>query len=75
MTQTSAAELAQLAQVLSADERLDLIDRLWSGLADHQVPLTDAQVAELQRRDARFAVELSMARPLDEVWAELHRTA
>ncbi len=75
MTKVSALELAQLAQVLSAEERLDLIDRLWSSLSDQQVPLTASQVAELRRRDASFASELAAARPLDEVWAELNRDA
>lgn len=75
MTQTTAAELAQLAQLLGADERLDLIERLWSGLADQQVPLTDEQAAELRRRDERFASELAAARPIDAVWSDLNRAA
>ena len=73
MTKISSPELAQLAQALSADERLDLIDRLWSDLSDQQVSITAGQAAELRRRDARFAAELAAARPLDDVWADLNR--
>jgi putative addiction module component (TIGR02574 family) len=73
MSQTSAAEIARLAEALSAQDRLALIDRLCSGLADEDMPLTPAQVAELRRRDARFDAELAAARPWDEVLAELAR--
>jgi putative addiction module component (TIGR02574 family) len=37
---------------LTPDERLDLIEELWDSLAanQHQVPLTESQRAELDRR-------------------------
>ena len=35
---------------LSPDERLALIAQLWDSLDDHQVQLTEAQEAELERR-------------------------
>jgi len=35
---------------LSPDERLALIAQLWDSLNDHQVQLTPAQLAELERR-------------------------
>ena len=35
---------------LSADERLDLIERLWDSLDDQDVPITEKQKAELDRR-------------------------
>ena len=35
---------------LTPQERLDLIERLWDSLADDDVPLTDAQRAELGHR-------------------------
>lgn len=35
---------------LSPDERLTLIAQLWDSLDDHQVQLTEAQEAELERR-------------------------
>lgn len=35
---------------LSPTERLALIAQLWDSLEDHQLPLTNAQQAELQRR-------------------------
>ena len=34
---------------LSPDERLSLIAQLWDSLEDHQVQLTPAQQAELER--------------------------
>ena len=37
---------------LSAPERLALIAQLWDSLEDDQLPLTDAQRAELERRMA-----------------------
>ena len=35
---------------LSPDERLELIAQLWDSLDDEQVPLSEAQQAELDRR-------------------------
>jgi putative addiction module component (TIGR02574 family) len=35
---------------LSPDERLSLIAQLWDSLEDHQVQVTPAQQAELERR-------------------------
>ena len=35
---------------LTPDERLVLIAQLWDSLADHQLQLTPAQQAELERR-------------------------
>ncbi|MGC2401452.1 MAG: addiction module protein, partial [Acidobacteriaceae bacterium] len=37
---------------LSPPERLALIAQLWDSLEEHQLPLTDAQRAELERRMA-----------------------
>lgn len=38
------------AKNLSADERLDLLEQIWDSLEVEDVPLTDAQRAELDRR-------------------------
>jgi putative addiction module component (TIGR02574 family) len=35
---------------LSPAERLDLIERLWDSLSEDDVPVTDAQHRELERR-------------------------
>lgn len=35
---------------LSPAERLDLIERLWDSLSEDDVPVTDAQRRELERR-------------------------
>jgi putative addiction module component (TIGR02574 family) len=45
-----APELARL----SPRQRLDLIESLWESLEDEDVPVTDAQRAELDRRIASF---------------------
>ena len=39
---------------LSPRQRLDLIERLWESLEDKDLPLTDAQRAELDRRIEGF---------------------
>ena len=46
MTRPSDLDVA----ALSPDERLDLIERLWHSLGDRDVPVTEAQRAELERR-------------------------
>jgi putative addiction module component (TIGR02574 family) len=35
---------------LTPAERLDLIERLWDSLSDEDVPITDGQRSELERR-------------------------
>jgi putative addiction module component (TIGR02574 family) len=52
---------------LSPDERLALIAQLWDSLGDHQIPLTTAQQAELERRLAR----LEQDRPQSITWETL----
>ena len=54
---------------LSPDERLDLIERLWDSLSD--VPVTDAQRAELSSRlDALERGEMQSL-PLEDVLAAI----
>ena len=43
---------------LSPSQRLDLIEALWESLDDNDVPVTEAQRAELDRRIAGFEQEL-----------------
>ncbi len=53
---------------LSANERLDLIAKLWDSL-DEAAPLTEAQKAELDRRLA--TTDMAKARPWSDIRAEL----
>ncbi len=56
-------------QNLIAEERLALIEELWDSLSDDpsSVPLTDAQVAELERRLAEYRQDQDPGQPWREV--------
>lgn len=54
---------------LSPDERLALIAQLWDSLDDHQVQLTPAQQAELERRLAT----LDQSRAQSVTWEPLRQ--
>jgi putative addiction module component (TIGR02574 family) len=54
---------------MTAEERLELIDRLWGSLDDAGVPVTPAQLAELRRR----AKDTEPGMPWEQVKAELLR--
>ena len=56
---------------LTADERLKLIGRLWDSLADADVPLQDAQQAELENRLASFEKERRRGVTWQDLRAEL----
>jgi putative addiction module component (TIGR02574 family) len=56
---------------LSPQERLDLIERLWDSLDANAVPLTPAQIAELDRRLATADADLADSVPWETVRAEL----
>ena len=62
-------------QALSAEERLQLISALWDSLADspEDVPVTDAQRRELDRRLDRYARGLTRLYSWDEVRARIER--
>ena len=65
-----APELARL----SPRQRLDLIESLWESLDEKDVPVTDAQRAELDRRIAGFDQDAAESIPWDQLRAELrHR--
>ena len=53
--------------LLSPPERLDLIGQLWDSLEQHQLPLSQAQEAELERR----LVSLDQDRRQGVTWAAL----
>ena len=61
-----APELARL----SPRERLDLIESLWESLDDEDVPVTDAQRAELDRR---IAADREHSIPWNQLKAELRQ--
>lgn len=61
---------------LSRDQRLDLIEELWESLTDNErdeIPLTDAQRTELDRRLALLDREGPVGMPLEEVIDEIKR--
>ena len=58
---------------LSPRERLSVIEQLWDSLADADIPLTDAQEAELARRLATFDDERAHAVTWDSFKADLAR--
>ncbi len=62
-----AADTEQLAP----EERLALIERLWDSLSDDDVPLTDAQREELNRRLDSLDREGPIGIPWEQVYRHL----
>ena len=58
---------------LTPAERLALIAQLWDSLEDHQVPLTPAQQAELERRLATLEDDRSQSVTWEILKAELEQ--
>jgi putative addiction module component (TIGR02574 family) len=56
---------------LTPEERLALIERLWDSLSDDDVPLTDAQREELDRRLDALDREGPVGIPWEQVYEEL----
>lgn len=53
---------------LSVDERLDLVQYIWHGIAEQDLPhLTDAETAELDRRLAAYGATPDDAIPREPV--------
>jgi putative addiction module component (TIGR02574 family) len=56
---------------LTVDQRLQLVEELWESLTPSDVPLTSAQAAELDRREALHRAQPGRGRPwrvaLDEI--------
>jgi putative addiction module component (TIGR02574 family) len=66
-------ELAPELARLSPRERLDLIESLWESLDEKDVPLTDAQRAELDRRIVGFDQDGAESIPWDQLRDELRQ--
>ena len=64
-----APELARL----SPRQRLDLIESLWESLEDEDVPVTDAQRAELDRRITGFDQDREHSISWDQLKAEFRQ--
>ena len=58
---------------LSADERLALIGQLWDSLGDADIPLPEAQRAELARRLSSLDQDRAQAVTWEQLRAELAR--
>lgn len=58
---------------LSPEERLALIEEIWDSLNPEDVPVTDAQRAELDRRSADLDRDIKLGRPLGIPWEEVLR--
>jgi putative addiction module component (TIGR02574 family) len=58
---------------LSPDERLSLIAQLWDSLEDHQVQVTPAQQAELERRLATLGDDRGQSITWETLKAELEQ--
>lgn len=58
---------------LSPEERLRLLERLWDSLSDSDLPLTDPQRAELDRRLDELDREGPRGIPWDEVLERLEK--
>ena len=66
-------ELAPELARLSPRERLELIESLWESLDEKDVPVTDAQRAELDRRIAGFDQDGAESIPWEELRDELRQ--
>lgn len=61
---------------LSVPERIQIVEDIWDSIAatPEQLPLTDAQRAELDRRLNAHDTDPSSALPWDEVRSRLHKS-
>jgi putative addiction module component (TIGR02574 family) len=69
MASLNSDELARL----SPEERLALIGQLWDSLADTEIPLPQAQQAELARRLSSLDQDRAQAVTWEQLRAELAR--
>jgi putative addiction module component (TIGR02574 family) len=69
MQHLDSDELARL----SPAERLALIGQLWDSLRDTEIPLPEAQQAELARRLSSLDQDRTQAVPWEQLRAELDR--
>jgi len=70
---TSMSDMALEIEKLSCDERLELLERLWESLRidPADVPLTDAQARELDRRLDRIERKGPVGIPWEDVRKEM----
>ena len=68
-----ASQLLEIAKLLPADERVQLVEEIWDSLVDDRsaLPITAAQAEELDRRLEAYAVDGDPGTPWEEVKAEL----
>jgi putative addiction module component (TIGR02574 family) len=59
----------------SPEEQLDLLEQIWDRLSQDpaNVPLTEAQRQELDRRLDDLEADVQAGRPLGEPWAEVRK--
>jgi putative addiction module component (TIGR02574 family) len=67
------SDLTPELALLSPRQRLDLIEALWESLDDKDVPVTEAQRAELDRRIAGFEQDREQSISWDQLSAELRQ--
>lgn len=62
-------------EAMSKDERLELLEKLWDSLsqAPEDVPVTDAQRAELDHRAAELDRDMTEGQALGVSWDEVAR--
>ena len=67
------ADLTKQVLNLPLPDRIALVEELWESILSQadEVPLTDAQRAELDRRLARYEADPDSAKPWDEVRSRL----
>lgn len=58
---------------LTVDQRLQLVEDLWESLSPTDVPLTPAQLHELDRREALHRAQPGRGRPWREALDEIQR--
>lgn len=58
---------------LTPDEQLELLEEIWDRLSQHpaNIPLSDAQRAELDRRLDAVEADIKAGRPLGRPWSEV----
>lgn len=68
-------QLSVRIEAMTKEERLELLERLWDSLsaAPADVPLKDAQRAELDHRAAELEREMTEGRALGVPWDEVAR--
>jgi len=69
----SMSDLTPELARLSPRQRLALIEALWESLDDEDVPVTEAQRAELDRRIAGFEQDREQSISWDQLRAELRQ--